>query len=87
MSKSFLEFTPYQIEKKKTINVEFRNTSGENLGEIQWDCGWRRYVFVTSYTGLKFDSGCLKEIADYCDKLMQERAVEATQSAPGGKGK
>jgi len=71
---SFLEFEQYQIRKKKTINVEIRSHhTGELLGEIEWDCAWRKYVFVTSCSGLKFDSGCQREIADYLDKLMEKR--------------
>ena len=69
----YLEFKKYQIRKKITINVEVRNKSGEILGDIEWDTGWRKYVFVTSFSGLKFDSGCQREIADYLDKLMEER--------------
>jgi hypothetical protein len=72
-TETFLEFIPYQIEKKKTINVEVRNKfTKELLGDISWDTGWRKYVFITAYNGIRFCSKCERELADYQDNLMKE---------------
>ena len=77
--KDYLKFTPYQIKKRKTINVEVRNLKGELLGEIEWSTSWRKYVFVTiyngvtSYNGIQFDYLCLRQLSNYLNSLMEER--------------
>ena len=46
--------------------------SDDGLGYIKWNCGWRQYWFEpTSDTG--FSKGCLRDIANFIHKLMDDR--------------
>ena len=63
--------------KKTKIFHVFNKETDEFLCDIRWDCGWRQYVTNTFTTLLDekiaFTSGCHREVADFIDKLMQER--------------
>lgn len=79
---SYLKFMRYQHHNKKTINVEVRSAfTSELLGEIEWDTAWRKYVFITAYSGIRFCSKCERELADYQDQLNEEYQLSKQQSA------
>lgn len=42
------------------------------LGVVQWFAAWRRYNFFPD-PGSSFDASCLRDLATFCDQLMQER--------------
>lgn len=46
--------------------------SGDRLGEIRWYGAWRKYAFFPDAETL-FENQCLQDIAEFLDKLMQER--------------
>ena len=66
ISKSFPE------RKTKVYSVE-SNHSGDNLGQINWERGWRQYVFNPYHddeTTTVFSHDCLLEISQFIKKLM-----------------
>lgn len=44
---------------------------GEQLGEIKWYGPWRQYCFFGG--DLIFSAGCMMDIAQMCNRLMEER--------------
>jgi len=69
--KKFIQFIELpQTGKTKIFRVE--NIGGLELGIIKWECGWRRYVLNIN-NSMIFDSGCLKEVVCFLDKLMSDR--------------
>ena len=67
---SFIELNP----NKKTKVFEVRNKiSGGRLGCVKWYAPWRRYCFFVDFPGIVFDAGCLADIQDFINKLMEER--------------
>lgn len=42
------------------------------LGAIRWFGSWRQYVFLPAINTF-FSSGCLKDIQEFINQLMQER--------------
>jgi len=73
--KEYLEFNELEVPKRKTKVFEVRNKITDYyLGDIDWDCGWRQYVFTQRIDErIKMSKGCLREIADFIKKLMNDR--------------
>lgn len=71
---SFLLFESHGTSPSgKTGRWAVKNkTTQEVLGWIDWRSGWRRYV-VNTASAMVFDSGCLREIADFLDAEMAKR--------------
>ena len=70
------EFKRIQNPKRKTkIFHMFNKVTGEFLGLVKWNCGWRQYVteIETIQGVINFSAGCNREAADFIDKLMKER--------------
>jgi hypothetical protein len=42
------------------------------LGTISWHGAWRKYDFETMRFGDRFDHHCLREIADFCERVTKE---------------
>lgn len=74
--KKYLQFIEFPFPSGKTKRFEVKNLSGESLGWVHWRSAWRRYVFGV-YKVAEFDAGCLKEIIDFLDQLMNERKKKA----------
>jgi hypothetical protein len=71
--KKYLNFAQVSNPGRKTKRFHiFNEATGDCIGEIYWRNTWRKYV---SCTGDNFDitAGCNREIADFLDKLMEER--------------
>lgn len=47
------------------------NRSNSDLGIVKWYGPWRQYCLVTS--GAVFNSGCLSDVIDFIQQLMDER--------------
>jgi hypothetical protein len=66
----FIELQP----KAKTKHFDVRNKlSGCKLGTVKWYAPWRRYCFFIELPGLVFDAGCLADIQEFINRLMEER--------------
>jgi len=61
------------FDKPKTgVFGVYSLSSGEELGRIFWYASWRQYCFFpTSET--VWSRGCLHQIQDFMNKLMEER--------------
>ncbi|MFW9971723.1 MAG: hypothetical protein ACFFDF_16140 [Candidatus Odinarchaeota archaeon] len=72
LSESYIEFreeTPNP--KTEVISVRSKN-SGVILGLIKWFGSWRQYCFYPKDFTV-FSRGCMKEIIDYINNLMEKR--------------
>ena len=63
-----------------TWDVADRLTGRTSLGEVRWVAQWRRYLFVPA-AGRVFDATCLRDISDFCDRVMQDRQRRRKQEA------
>ena len=76
--KEYLEFisAEYSSKRKTKVFHIFNIETGDFIGRIKWSCGWRKYVseIMTSHgETIEFGAGCHREVADFIDKLMEER--------------
>jgi hypothetical protein len=70
--KRWLEFIDKSNPKNKTKILRVRNKPMDmTLGDIQWDCGWRQYVFDDGH--LKMAEGCQYEVFEKIKELREER--------------
>lgn len=72
----YLNFTELP-SKGKTKIIGVGNNNGMKLAFIKWQSGWRRYVFMP-FPDTIFDVGCLGEIADFINELMEARKNDLT---------
>ena len=63
----------YTGKTKRYEIVSIRN--GDILGYIYWKKEWRQYVFNPTFSTV-WSIGCLKDIQDFLDNLMNERKTE-----------
>lgn len=70
---SYLNFVDIsdRIPTKKTKTFEVQNKSGQVLAEIKWSGAWRKYVFHSWEA--QYDTGCMNEIIEFINNLMNER--------------
>ncbi len=73
--KKFLSFhEDGTIPGGTTLFVRVMTADGRGLlGTIRWFAAWRRYTFYP-FSDTLFDAGCLREVADYLEKMMQDHA-------------
>jgi len=66
-----------EIESKAKTSVWScrNNRSNIELGQVQWYGPWRQYCFYTYGHDVVFNAGCLKDIQNFLNNLMQERRV------------
>lgn len=71
--KKFLRFEEMEnIGKKTKVYDVYSTHSDDFLGSINWDTGWRQYVFSPDMT--KWSVGCLRQLADFVETLnMQQK--------------
>lgn len=73
---AFLEFKSAGLSPSgKTQKWSVLSTGGVPLGEVKWTGPWRRYAFVPLF-GTLFDATCLREAADFCEKMTTEHRSE-----------
>lgn len=70
---SFLQFQETgKSESGKTKIVTVSNVVGLLIGSIRWYGPWRKYTFQPGSTDMVFDHLCLRDIADYCEKMTNQ---------------
>jgi len=69
---TFLEVEFKPNAKTKIFGVK-NKVYGELLGYVKWYAPWRKYCFFVHDSDLVFDAGCLADIQDFINKLMEER--------------
>lgn len=48
------------------------NEGDDDLGEVYWNTGWRRYIFAP-YSNCIFEQDCLRDIAEFIECQTKER--------------
>lgn len=75
--KEYIEFKLVQKLPKTAIYAVISKSSGKRLGTIRWYGPWRQYVFIPINVGpimeTTWSRGCLQQIQDFIDELMEER--------------
>ena len=71
--KKYLKFVEDETYEGKTKAFRIINKiSGVDVGEIKWKVEWRQYCFYPDNFTF-WTSGCLNEVTEFIDKLMEER--------------
>lgn len=70
--KPYVDFELVEHKPKTDVYEVFSKSSLDVLGRIFWYGPWRQYVFE-SVSETIWSRGCLKEIMEFVEKLMQER--------------
>lgn len=69
---SYLTFVPGGTSPSgKTLRYEVIGSNSSIIGRISWYKPWRSYYISTIYNAV-FDVVCLREIADFIEKLNKE---------------
>jgi hypothetical protein len=73
MNKEYLTFRELESKgKTKIFSVVTLKDQEDVLGLIKWDSGWRQYIFSIDVNTI-WSNGCLGQIKEFIDKLMEER--------------
>jgi len=82
----YIIITPKR-KREKTWVYEVSTKKGATLGYIKWYPNWREYCFFPDMTAdeLVFSRGCKRDIANFEDKLMDERAQVGMELVEGEK--
>lgn len=67
----FEELTNFLKKKTKTFAISSIST-GDFLGVVKWNNGWRQYCFYPD-SDTHWSNGCLQEVKDFIGKLMCAR--------------
>lgn len=83
--KEYLMFRELEyIGKTKKYAVVRKDNQDDILATILWNCGWRQYVLEIDER-TDWSSGCLKQIYNFIDLLMEDRKSKNTTETNGGK--
>ena len=76
MPKSYIYFELIAKKPKTSVYAIRSKSSGDVLGHIRWYFGWRQYIFEpeTSEDTI-WNIGCLREVIDFLQKLMDDRKI------------
>lgn len=75
MKYEYIEITKLERKNKnaKTDVFVVKNIKSKfTIGIIRWNPGWRQYCFFPSDETV-FSKGCLNDICDFIEKIMNER--------------
>jgi len=72
----FVEYIPAKERKTKMFRV-FNKLREEILGMIEWDTGWRKYVYVSD-GDIKYCQMCLSEIQGFLHSLNNPNRLRKT---------
>jgi hypothetical protein len=67
----------------KTGRWDVRSTAGGSLGVVRFYPQWRKFVFEPAERTL-YDHGCLREIADFCERQSQawRQSIKERNTSP-----
>ena len=75
----YLSFIEQASKTKTKVFAVKSKVFGDILGHVKWYAPWRKYCFYVD-SDLVFDAGCLADIQDFMDKLMEERRKTVNDS-------
>lgn len=67
----FVEAPRLPVDRKTSVWSVMNIRHNDQIGIIQWDGGWRQYVF-TAFPSTIWSSGCLKDVQEFIEALMAE---------------
>ena len=70
--REYLEFRHLFDKPKTSVYAVFSKSNGKELGRIFWYAPWRQYCFFP-VSETVWSRGCLQQIQDFINKLMEER--------------
>lgn len=82
MNKKYIKFRDISELKQKTKKFLVVNISSDYpypIGEIKWYSQWRQYCFFPDEETI-YSVGCLKEINDFINRLMEEKKRRYNQN-------
>jgi len=67
----FIHFEPMEwLDTGKTKHFDCKNNNDNySLGIVEWERGWRQYIFSSSGADVIFSVGCLLDIIDFINQL------------------
>jgi len=68
----YINFRLIETKPKTTVWSCRNNNSEIELGVIKWHPSWRQYCYFPTVQAV-YSKGCLIDISDFIDKLMNER--------------
>ena len=68
----FEELTYLQTGKTKYYEC-LNNSTGDPLGIVEWEGGWRQYIFTPNSTADIFSAGSLIDIADFIKQIKGDK--------------
>lgn len=75
---SYLNFVPDGASATGKTNLwRVETTGGTLLMRVSWWAAWRKYTVDTGGCKTICDAGCLREIADFLDKVNTEHKKKA----------
>lgn len=72
MINTYLEACEVAAPKRKTKIFDIRIHNGARVGVVKWFARWRRYNFFPD-PDTSFDALCMRDLASFCERLMDER--------------
>jgi hypothetical protein len=69
---SFANVSSQFPERKTKTFIVVSQHDQSSLGRIEWDGGWRQYVFKP-HSGCQWSWDCLWELSEYIKRLMEAR--------------
>lgn len=70
--KDYVEFVVAEKKPKTNVYSVLSKNNGDILGRIYWYSPWRQYIFHPAPQSI-WSRGCLKQVMDFIQKLMDER--------------
>jgi len=70
---TWIHFMLKELRAKTKVYVIANKDDGSVLGEVKWFGRWRKYA--AALNGM-FEEKCMREIADFCEKLTREHKQE-----------
>lgn len=69
----YIEFVRQDVKKRLTLVYHCRNIKSRDLlGFVQWSRNWKQYCFYPEGSTI-FNRGCLMDVYDFLDGLMEDR--------------
>jgi len=72
MAKEYVYFEVAEEKPRTNVYNVISKSEGIVLGIIYWHAPWRQYIFE-AYAGMLWSRGCLKQVINFIQKLMDER--------------
>ena len=78
----FIKITHVESKSKTEVYEVWSKCSNNSIGEIEWDTGWRHYVFQDEV--IKLSDRCLFALGEFVKKM--NNAHKKTQAPKKGGG-